>query len=439
MYSRTACWARGLIALASVIAMVVAHAMALPGCAPRRAKTQQAPPPPEVAIVVVEHRTIPIEYEFVGMTQASRRVEIRSRVTGFLLRRFFEEGKAIQAGEPLFEIDSSPFEADLEVTRSRLAQAEAAERLAQLNLTRFTEAIKAKAANQSELDQIQSQFDEARAAVRLAKAQVRNAELDLSYTDIASPVTGTIGRALVDEGTYLDAGPSLLAIATQTDPMYVTFGISERDWLQWRSDSTTGVIVGNAAYPDIVENPPSRLTLLDGTMYPSIGTFNFFDSTVNPETGTATARVEFVNAEQMLKPGQFVKVVIFGWERPNSIVIPPRAVIQNPAGAIVFVVNAEDVVEVRPVTLGQWTNDGWLILSGLKPGERVVADGQVRAQPGANVTTVAYVPPPKPDQAGTKGALPTKPPGATPAAPGASPTSTRPPASAPGAGDKEER
>lgn len=392
---------RGLrVGLCAGLSAALAAVIPAGGCRDRQPVAAAPPPPPEVAVVTVEPATIPVEFEYVGRTEASKTVEIRARVAGFLLERTFAEGKPVKEGDLLFKIDPRLYEADLEIARARLAQAQAQERLARMDVDRFREAAPTGATSQRELDEADTKLASAHASVNLATAEVAKAELDLSYTTVRSPVTGVIGRALKDVGTYLDAGTdSLLAVATQTDPMYVTFPVSERDWLSWREDVERGVIRTayqsadgkpvNPLHPD----PPVRVALLDGTAYKEHGRLNFFDTSVDPRTGTAMARADFANAAEFLKPGQFVRATIYGWERPDSIVIPKRAVIQNPMGSIVMVVGADEKVEVRPVKLGSWMGDGWLIISGLEAGERVIADGFAKAPPGTVVKAVPFVPP----------------------------------------------
>lgn len=355
-------------------------------------------PPPQVAVVVAEAKTIPITYRFIGMTEPSKAVEVRSRITGFLLSRSFEEGKPIKAGDLLYTIDPRPFEADLQIARARQAQAEAQVKLADADLKRYTEASAAGAVAKSDLDKVQTTLIDAQASVNLAKAEVAKAELDLSYTRVMSPVTGVIGRALKDEGAYLDAGNnSLLAVATQTDPMYVLFSVPERDWLRWREQAQSGEIRAGYTNPDGSPvdiknpNPLVKIELLDGTPYPVQGRMSFFDTKINAGTGSAMARATISNPDAQLKEGLFVHATIVGWERPNSIVVPQRAVLNNPGGSFVFMVNGEGVVEMHKVTLGDWKESGWLVLSGVKPGDVVIADGFAKARPGTKVTTVPYV------------------------------------------------
>lgn len=367
-------------------------------------KKQQAPgegftpPPMEVAVVTMEGRSIPVEYEFTGETQARRTVEIRARVSGFLKARYFEEGKPVREGDLLFEIDPRVFEAEVEIARARLAKAEAREKLAFLEAARFEQAVASGAASRREVDQAQSEVADAKASVNLARAELAKAELDLSYTKVHSPVSGMIGRAMKDEGSYLSPGEhGLLAVAMQTDPMYVMFPISEREWLKWREDVEKGVVrttytMPDGSAPDVhAPTPPVSISLLDGKPYAVEGRLDFFDASVDSKTGSAMARASFENKSGALKPGQFVRASIRGWERPNSMVVPQRAVLHTPAGTFVMLVDPSDTVEIRPVVVGEWKGDGWLILSGLKPGERVMADGFVKAPPGSKVKPVPYI------------------------------------------------
>ncbi len=382
---------------ARVLTLSMLGVIVLSACKPPDSKPAAPPamPPQEVSVVEVAPATVPVEYEYIGKTEASMTVEIRARVTGFLLKRLFEEGKPIRAGDPLFEIDPKPFEADLEIARAKLAQAEAGERLAQLDVTRYTEATQKGAASRRELDAAETSLADARASVNLARAQVAKAELDLSYTHIASPVTGIIGRSLKDEGSYLDPSNSgLLAVATQTNPMYVTFAISERDWLQWRHDVESGTVKGD------MNTSPVRVWTLDGKPYAHGGRINYFDTEVDPQTGAARARAELPNPDDQLKPGQFVRVKLQGWQRPNTITVPQRAVIQNPGGKFVMIVDADSKTQIRPVTLGAWLGDDWVVEGGLKAGDRVVVEGFAKAMPGTTVRAVPYHPAP---DAGTTG------------------------------------
>lgn len=374
----------------------------LVGC--RRESAEPAPSPPaEVTFITLTPEVVPIRYEWVAQTVASRTVEIRARVPGFLTRRPFEEGGSVDEGALLFQIDQRSYLADLEIARARLAQAEARLALADVTLQRVKAAAAQGGTNQQELDEKSAQRKEAEAAVQLAKGTLAKAELDLSYTTILAPMPGRIGTSPVYEGAYVDAGPnSLLATVVASDPIYVAFSISEREILSWQRAVEAGRIrfEGDPEPPANLTSEQLRelrmqrsrdakvkveITLIDGATYPHIGELNFIDVVVNPQTGTAFVRADVPNPEERLKPGQFVKAALLGWERPNTLVVPQRAVVQQPTGQFVYVVGEGDKAELRGITTGQWHEDGWIVDSGLAPGDRVIVDGTLRIQPGVPI------------------------------------------------------
>jgi len=369
------------------MAIGAALALSLAGC---RKKEQQSAGPmqvPAVSVETIKPVTVPGEYEFIAQTAASRTVEIRARVQGFLLKRHFEEGGQVKEGDLLFTIDPRSFEADLQIARAQLAQAKAQMALAESNLARVKEGVEKGGIAQADLDKAQAQRDEAVAEVRLSEARVINSELELSYTKIHSPVTGTIGRAERQEGALIDSGQnSLLATSQQVDPIYVFFNVSERDVLKWRSDVKSGRI--------ILENEkhlPTQITLSDGTVFESTGSINFVDVKVDPSTGTAMIRAEFPNKESRLMPGQYVKLKVLGVERPNVLTVPQEAVLNTPNGTFVLVVGADGKAERRPVTLGDWLGSDWVVEFGLKSGELVIVDNIQKVQPGMEVKIAGNV------------------------------------------------
>lgn len=380
-------WNAGRFAALAVALMMLA--LVVPGCK-KPAPAAPPPPPAQVTVHTVSRTTIPMVYEFVGQTKATKTVEVRARVQGFLQSRGFVEGGYVDEGQTLFEIDPRSFRADLEVARANVAIAQARLDNATRQVGRLQELTKQGAASPKELDDWQTEQLQARASLRLSEANRALSELNLSYATVLSPLRGRVGRAMKDEGALVDSGAnSLLTTVTQTDPMYVLFSIPEREWLTWRHDVDTGVVR--------LPGPDARkveLVLLDGTVYPQRGEFDFFDTQVNSQTGSVLARGVFPNTidpelkDDRLKPGQFVRARIVGWERPNSIVIPQRCVLQNPAGAVVMLVDDKGIAQIRPVRLGTWRGDGWLILDGLNPGDRVISDGFMRARPGNPVTIV---------------------------------------------------
>ncbi|MBM3341427.1 MAG: efflux RND transporter periplasmic adaptor subunit [Betaproteobacteria bacterium] len=341
-------------------------------------------PPAQVSVISVEPRDVPVRYEYVAQTTGYREVEVRARVTGILQKRNFREGAAVRRGQPLFVIDPAPFEvalakaqADLDAVQARLAQA-------QREVARLTPVLEAKAISQKELDDSASAEQVARADVKSALARVSEARLNLSYTQVESPITGITSRAVVSEGALVSGPNVLLTTVTQTDPMYVIFGVPDREFLALRRDADLGRLKLPAD-----RQFQARIRLSDGTLYDGIGAVNFSDVRVNTQTGTSESRAEFSNKANLLRAGEFVRVLLEGAVRPNAIVVPQRAVLEIPKGKFVYVVNAQSRAEARPVEVGEWANEGWVINDGLKPGERVIVDGVMKIGPGAAVQVAA--------------------------------------------------
>jgi len=339
-----------------------------------------AMPPASVSVITTEPRDVPVRYEYVAQTAGFREVEVRARVTGIVQQRGYREGMAVTRGQSLFTIDPAPFqvalakaEADLSVTEVRLAQA-------RREVARLKPVREAKAISQKELDDSTSAEQVAEAEVQSARARVSEAKLNLSYTRVESPINGIASRAVVSEGALVSGPNVLLTTVTQTDPMYVIFGIPDREHLALRHDVEAGRLKLPAD-----RRFQAKVKLSDGTMYADTGVLNFTDVRVSAQTGSSEARAEFANKNNTLRAGEFVRVVLEGAVRPAAIVVPQRAVLDSPKGKFVYVVNAESKAEPRPVEVGEWANEGWVINSGLKPGERVIIDGVMKIGPGAPV------------------------------------------------------
>ena len=344
------------------------------------------PPPPEVSFITVEPETVPVWFEYIGITEESKRVEIRSRIQGFLESRDFDEGLRISEGTLLFTIDPRPFQADVEVAKAQVAQAETRLRLAEQEVNRLQSVTVPGAIAASDVDKQMAEQANAAASLRLAKAQLAKAELELGYTTVSAPLDGYIGKALKEIGSLVDAGQnSLLAVMSQVDPMYVSFRISEREYLAWRNavaDGTLKLAEGDRDYLEI--------TLLDGTVYPERGAINFEDVAVSLETGSVELRATFTNPEFNLKPGQFVKARVMGWVRPNTIAVPQAAVSQSPQGAYVYVIGPDDKAELRHIETGTWSGKDWIVDHGLSAGDHVIVEGLVKVQPGLVVNPTPY-------------------------------------------------
>lgn len=352
-----------------------------------QAKTQGPPgasmPPPEVTVCRVETTTVPVAYEYVGITQASKTVELRARIQGFIQSRNFNDGAYVKEGDLLFSIDPRSFEADLEIAAAQVDQAESRLHLAEQEVKRMQSVRQPGAITQSDLDVRLSEQANANAALKLARAQLAKAKLEVSYTKVVAPFTGYVEKALKEEGSLVDSGQnSLLTIMQQVDPLYVSFQVSESDFLAWKHEEKEGrqVLVGNMSKPSV------SIMLLDGTPFSNEGILDFENTHLDLKTGTVELRATFENGEKTLKPGQFVKVRVAGWERPDSLVTPRRSVSQSPQGAYVYIVTQENKVEMRIVKTGPWAGENWVILEGLKEGEQVIVEGLTKVHTGMTIT-----------------------------------------------------
>jgi len=383
-----------VVARRSCVIGLIAASAGGSGCDDRAPQAAAPPPPPEVPVITIAPATIPRVYDLIGQTDASKTVEIRSRVQGFLTKVAFKEGGIVNEGDLLFQIDARPFQAELEVANARLEQARTTLARTKKDLGRYDELASRGAATAKELDDANDAYLDAQAELHLAQANVTTGELNLSYTTINAPMRGRIGKALKQEGALVDAGNnSLLAEVRQVDPMYAYFGVSERDVIRWRQDLESGRV----RLPDD-HKLQVWLYLADGSRYERDGVLNFFDARINPMTGTAQLRAEFSNPTSILRgdddpsepllPGQFVRGEIAGAVQPDAISVPQRAVIQDPSGAFVYTVSHDDKAELQKITASAWEGQRWIITSGLKAGDRVIVDGLQKIKPGMTVKPV---------------------------------------------------
>ena len=362
------------------IALAIPLIALLAGCA--ETPPPPAPPAPEVTVVEVEPRDAPVVVEFVGKTQSSRRVEIRARVEGFLERRAYEEGRMVEDGQVLFEMDRKPMEAQLQAARAELDQHLAALATARAQLDRIRPLAEQNAVAQKELDDADGQHSSAAAAVEAARAKVVEAELNLGYCTITSPVNGLTSFARQQDGAYISFSNSLLTYVAQIDPMYVEFSISENQLLKGRDLTARGLLV---TPPD--DEMEVEVVLADGTVYPYTGRITFADASLSEETGTFLLRAEVENPNDRLRPGQFVRVHLKGHYRPDAILLPQRAVQQGPKGSFVWVIEGT-TTRFQPVTVSAWLDDEWFVDTGLEGGEMVVVDGAMKLQADMTVRVV---------------------------------------------------
>jgi len=376
--------------------LLVALPLVLVACGPSGAQ-QGAPggmPAPEVAVITVQAKALPVELEYTGQTIGSRETEVRARVAGILQRRLFVEGASVKAGTPLFQIDPATFQNQLASADAAVAVAQAKVNQARRDQTRLAPLADEKAISQKEFDDSKSALESAEASLKQVQAQASEARLNLGYTRVVAPISGTTGTAAKSDGNLVSATDSLLTTIVQTNPMYVNFSVSEGDLLRMTKQVKSGQLnvpgqrAANGSLGFAVQ-----VKLADGSFHPQIGKLNFASEKVNPQTGSFDVRAEIPNADGSLRPGQFVRVLLGGASRPNGLAVPQRAVIDSPFGKIVFTVSPDNKLVPSPVELDGWTNGDWIVTKGLKDGDRVLVDGFIKAHdPGMTVKPVPYVP-----------------------------------------------
>lgn len=358
------------------LATALAVVQALSACGKGGSQpSPKAPPAVPVSAIQLAPREVPVAFEAVGRTEGSREVQVRARVAGMLEQQLFTEGDSVRAGAPLFRIERAPFDIELQQARAALALETARRELAQQESDRLKGLADRRAISQKEADQAASMLRQSAAAIQMAQARVRQAELNLSYTSVDAPIGGVTGRAQQSIGSLLtpNAESSLLTTLTRTDPVWVRFALSEAEFARLRSRET--------------KNPEVKLELADGSSYPHPGKLNFSGSTVDAALGTVQMRAEFPNAKLQILPGQFVRVRVIAGKQ-QAIVVPQGAVLQNETGRFVWVVGPDGKAAVRNIRAGNWVGRDWVVLDGLKPGERVIVDNLPRLRPGTPVQPV---------------------------------------------------
>jgi len=342
----------------------------------------QAPPPPEVAVIQVTPRTLEQVYEFVGNVEASKSVQVRAQVGGVIEARPFSEGQAVKAGDVLYRLDRTAYDADWRAANARLAEAKARLTNAEQNLARFTALLQDNAISRQDHDNAVSTAQQARAAVEEAQGLVDRARKNLDDTIVRAELSGRVGKALLERGTRVRGTDDILTTIDVLDPIYVTFRPSAQQLLAWRRDPRTSrmLLAGGAVKVQAI--------LPDGSPAPTVGRLSFIDPVLDPATGTQQFRAEFANPSRVLLPGQFVRVRLLGLVRDSAIVVPQRAVLQQMGRQSVFVVAAGDTVRAHDVVATGWSGDQWLIEQGLAPGDRVIVDGLQKIGPGLKVRPV---------------------------------------------------
>ena len=351
------------------------------GCGSQGAKPgAEAAKPPEVTTVTVAARDVPISFEFVAQTQSSRQVNIQARVSGFLEKRVYTEGSLVKEGDVLFVMDAKPFKVQVDAQDAALSRQQAGLEVARADLERTKPLAAQNALSQKDLDDANGQYLATAAAVEEAKARLETAKLNLSYCTILSPVTGISSAAQQQDGTYISPQNSLLTTVAVLSPIWVNFSISENEVQGLREEVNAGRLRTPADGNYTVE-----VLLVDGSLFPHTGRITFASPSFNPQTGTFMIRASVDNPDGILRPNAYVRARLSGATRPNAILVPQRAVQQGAEGQFVWVVEKDGKAKPRPVQVGKWQGDNWLVKEGLRPGEQVVVDGAINLHAGVTV------------------------------------------------------
>jgi len=348
-------------------------------------KHKAAPPPiPVVQVVEVTQRDVPIQMEWVGAMDGNVNAVIRPQVTGYLIQQNYREGDLVKKGQLLFEIDPRTFQAAVDEAAGIRAQKVARHQTTSANLARIKPLAAKNAVSQKDLDDSTGAEQSAKAELEAADANLKTAKLNLGFTRISSPITGIAGIAKAQIGDLLS--PSMateLTTVSAVDPIKVYFNLSEREYLKLAAEAAA-----NGSKPDKV---PLQLLLVDGSLYPHQGKVAVFNRQVDPTTGTFKIAALFPNPDNLLRPGQYGKVRATMAVAKGALLVPQRAVTDMQGKYLVAVVGADNKVDVRPVITGERIGSDWLISEGLKPGDKIIAEGTQKVRPGMVVDSKPFV------------------------------------------------
>ncbi len=356
-----------------VFSLVAIAAVSLSACGDGGEKQAAPPPPPAVTVVKVQSEDLRPSLTFTGRVTATDKVELRARVEGFLEKRLFTEGADVKEGDLLYVIEQAPYKATIDETKARIATAEAALKLGDIEVERQTELVTRQTGTQARLDQVTAEQGKARGDVAGQKAALEKAELQLSYTEIRAPISGRIGRSAVSVGNFVGSSSGVLATIVSLDPIYVMFPVTQREILAVRK--------AHGGDPD-VSKVIVHIQLADGSRYPQAGKIDFVDVRVDPGTDTQQVRAVFPNPNNHLVDGQLVTVVTEAGKAEPAVVVPEAARQIDQSGPYVLVVDAEKKIEVRRIETGQTRGANIVVTKGLSDGELVVTEGLQKVRPG---------------------------------------------------------
>jgi membrane fusion protein (multidrug efflux system) len=358
----------------SVLALAV-----LPGCGDQGDSGKAKAPAPSVIVVPVISKSVADSSDFVGQTEAFQSVDLRARVTGFLLEQSFKEGNNVKKGDVLFVIDPSEFNAKQDVAAAKVEHAKAVIQEAENQLRRYAKLEASGTFSPAQLDKAKADAGKARADLAAAQADLKTAELDVGYTKVTSPIDGRIGGSSVDAGNLIGPDSGILATVVALDPVRVNFAVSERTYLNYTQAKKDSKSAGFTP----------KIKLANDQIYPHDGKLDFIDNRVDPSTGTIKVRVEFPNPDALILPGQFVNVTLVSAEPKEQVVVPQVAIQENQTGPFVLVVDKDNRVELRPVKTGQRNGTEIAVADGLTVGESIIVEGIQKVRPGMTVNPVS--------------------------------------------------
>lgn len=354
---------------------------------------------PDVEVLQVQQQDVPVYGEWIGTLDGLVNADVRAQVTGYLLKQAYEEGRFVKQGQLLFQIDPRPFQAAVDQAQGQLAQAkamlanaQAVQRRTELDVERYTPLAKEQAASQQDLDNAVQNNLAALATIETAKAQIKTyeaavetAKINLDFTRLVAPIDGVAGQAQLQVGALVSPGSGVVTSVSTLDPIKAYFTVSEPQYLEWRKRFPTETSRWEAD-----KKLRLQLILADGSTYPREGTFYFSDRQINESTGAIRLAGLFPNPNNVLKPGGYAKVRAVIRTEERALLVPQRAVSELQGGYQVAVLDADNKVNIRPVTVGSQVDRRWIIASGLKPGERVVVEGVQKVRTGLRVNPKAF-------------------------------------------------
>jgi membrane fusion protein (multidrug efflux system) len=356
------------------------------GCS--RKAEQVAPPPPEVLVATVTPRDVPVVHEAVATLEGFITANINAQVQGYIISRDYKEGSVVKKGDLLFQIDPRPFEATLDQAKGNLAVAQSNQTKADADVKRALKLFQEKVLSDQERDTYINSASSTKANVQAAAAAVRQAEVNLGYTKIIAPIDGIVGIATAHVGDLVGPGTGPLTTISQVDPIKTAVNVGEQSFTEFITD-----------HPDpdererYLQGLQFDLSLADGNPYPHKGKFYAEDRNLDTKTGSIRMEFTFPNPGNRLRPGQFGKVRAVVKVIKGALVIPEQAVTELQGNRLVAVVDSENKIAMRPVKLGERSGGMWQVIEGLKPGEKVVAQGLLKVRPGSSVTVKEWTPP----------------------------------------------